>query len=76
MSHNSDFNANINYCWLWKLYCPNKIKLFLWLVTHYRLPTNQHLNSICIVPSPNCYFCGEIETCKHIFMGCVIVEKH
>lgn len=32
-------NITNNFSWFWRLHCPNKIKFFLWLCQHNRIPT-------------------------------------
>ena len=34
------WDSHVDWRWLWKLKCPEKIKLLLWLVFHNALPTN------------------------------------
>ncbi|OIT02668.1 putative ribonuclease h protein, partial [Nicotiana attenuata] len=56
---------------LWKLHIPNKIKNFLWLLTHKRLPTRSFLHSIGLECPQQCHFCGfDKEDIDHIFSQC------
>ncbi|KAK4740426.1 hypothetical protein R3W88_004123 [Solanum pinnatisectum] len=61
-------SGEIDFKWLWKLHCPNKIKHFLWLCQHYRLPTRAYLNSIDV--NKQCQICSTTKTIKHIFLEC------
>lgn len=57
---------------LWKLQLPPKLKFFLWLFTHQRLPTASYLHYLNIAPQPTCKFCNHPnETIFHIFFECV-----
>lgn len=66
--------ANSAYNWIWKLQCPNKIKYFLWLCKHGRLPTCYYLNSIGIEVGEACHICNAPETIQHIFIECPIAK--
>nr|XP_033516803.1 uncharacterized protein LOC117281097 [Nicotiana tomentosiformis] len=64
-------NNRKQFTWVWNQKLPNKIKFFLWLVVHGRLPTSQHLHSRGINLNPFCFFCNkEEETICHIFLRC------
>ncbi|KAK4710440.1 hypothetical protein R3W88_004953 [Solanum pinnatisectum] len=53
-----EYQQNIsNPSWIWSLNCPNKIKFFLWLCHHNRLPTKSYLKSIGIDISDLCNLC-------------------
>lgn len=41
------------FTWIWTLKVPNKIKNFLWLLHHERIPTNKYLYNIGINISPS-----------------------
>lgn len=57
-----------NFKLVWKAQAPNKIKTFLWLMIHYRLPTNSYLKHIGIPISPYCSYCQDLEEdINHIF---------
>lgn len=57
-----------NFRWIWNLRVPNKIKTFIWLLSHDRLLTWAFLNRIGVNCNPACYFCSFIpETSTHIF---------
>lgn len=49
---------------------------FFWLCNHDRLPTCHYLNTIGIEMSPNCYYCGQLKTTKHIFIYYNKVKKY
>lgn len=60
--------------WIWKLRCPNKIKFFLWLSNHGRLPTKVYLHRLSIINDSNCAICNAPETLQHIFFQCPTVQ--
>ena len=49
----------MDWCWLWKLKCPEEIKLFLWLLLHNALPTNVLRFQRGLATSSYCSRCGE-----------------
>ncbi|WMV10355.1 hypothetical protein MTR67_003740 [Solanum verrucosum] len=63
---------NIDFSWIWKMHLPPKLKQFLWLLNHGRLPTSCFLHSINILQSLLCMLCDlrEEETCVHLFLLC------
>lgn len=76
--NNNSSNSNAldhDYKWIWSLQCPNKIKLFLWLRQHNRLPIRNYLNSIGIEINSSCHIRNIPETIKHIFLECKNVRK-
>lgn len=58
-----------NWSWIRKLPIPPKVKSFMWILQHNRLPTQHFLHSIGIIPSNVCQFfhTGQ-ETTTHIFL--------
>lgn len=67
LSHN-------NYNWIWEIPTLRKIRFFLWLCSHNRLPLNSFLHRLNIIPSSTCNICNhEEEDIYHIFFGCPIV---
>lgn len=63
-----------SFDWTWAMHCPNKIRHFLWLCQHNRLPTRAHLNAIGINISNLCHICNKRETIKHI-LECRLTRK-
>jgi len=61
--------------WIWPLHYPNKIKYFIWLCQHKRLPTRKYLHSIGIKIDPLCHICNKMETIEHIFVECYNYRK-
>lgn len=57
------------------LKCSNKLKFFIWLCYHSRLPTKSYLNHIGVVVDPLCPKCHSPETTKHIFLECNRAKK-
>lgn len=82
LNHNAQFTAKSSYLsllppkisssykWIWKLHIPPKIIHFLWLCSHERLPTKQHLHKLTITPTNLCDTCQDIESISHIFVHC------
>ncbi|OIT27443.1 putative ribonuclease h protein, partial [Nicotiana attenuata] len=57
--------------WLWKMQTPNKIKFFIWTLTHRRLPTRALLSSMGINCPTRCHYCNaEQEDIENIFFLC------
>ncbi|CAI0385208.1 unnamed protein product [Linum tenue] len=56
---------------LWRWNGPNRVKLFLWLVTHDRLLTNAERKKRQLTSNDECNFCkDEVETTEHIIRRC------
>lgn len=55
----------------WKLKCPQKIRLFVWLLLHERLPFNTYICHIGIPCSNSCDRCeDDEETILHLLWDC------
>lgn len=55
----------------WRANTSNKIKIFLWLMLHNRLPTNAYLSHIGLsIPSYYHHFQDQEETIDYIFFKC------
>ncbi|OIT30140.1 putative ribonuclease h protein, partial [Nicotiana attenuata] len=62
--------------WLWKLQVPNKIKFFIWSLTHRRLSTRTMLSSMGINCPTLCQYCNAgQEDIDHIFFVCPIAAQ-
>lgn len=59
----------MNYTWLWKLDTLNKIKIFLWVVVHNRLPTSKLLFNRKIIASSLCNICMSEEDMEHMLFN-------
>lgn len=60
-----------NFQWIWHLHIPPKIKFFLWLCCHNRLPTTTYLHRLGITQFPTCFLCHQSEeTIFHILLHC------
>ena len=57
---------------VWKLRCPNKIKLFLWRACREILPTNYRLAARKVSNNDHCGFCGECESSGHTLWDCKV----
>lgn len=55
LTHSTQF-PNL-HGWIWRLNLPPKIKSFLWLISHNRLPTNSYLHRLGILSSNLCTLC-------------------
>jgi len=74
-NHSMIIQNTKDYNWIWSLNCPNKIKYFMWLCNHNRLPTCHYLNSVGINIEPLCVMCSRPETITHIFLHCNNVHQ-
>lgn len=56
---------------IWKLKAPERVKSFLWLAAHERLPTNTHCVKCKVIASDMCSRCGEeAESTLHALRDC------
>lgn len=53
LNHHQVQNSGKDFDWEWGQKLSNKIKYFLWLLTHARLPTTQYLHSRGYEPKPH-----------------------
>lgn len=68
---NQHHSPNSRHKWIWKLKIPPKIKTFLWLCSHGKIPIHQYLYSLGISSEPYCAFCHtKVETLHHLFITC------
>ncbi|KAJ1408699.1 Reverse transcriptase zinc-binding domain [Sesbania bispinosa] len=57
--------------WIWKVKCPQKIKLFLWKACTNSLPVLDNLRKRNITETSDCPICGlQPETIEHGFLSC------
>ncbi|KAH0780378.1 hypothetical protein KY290_006805 [Solanum tuberosum] len=57
--------------WIWNANAPNRIKTFLWLLYHRRLPTNHSLQQKEINVNPKCHYCDyPRKDSNYIFFYC------
>lgn len=62
--------------WVWSLCIPLKIQHLLWLCSHNRLSSNDHLYKLKILTSSACPLCyAPQETITHIFLECHMIKK-
>ncbi|KAK7268860.1 hypothetical protein RIF29_21569 [Crotalaria pallida] len=65
------FDMETYWSWLWKIQCSEKIKVLLWLMLHYAIPTNSLRFSRNLASSPQCSRCGtSLETVLHCVGDC------
>lgn len=70
-------NYSIKFYWIWKLSIHPKIKTFIWLLYHNRLPTRQFLTRLKIITESTCPYCQEAdETLNHLFLSCVNAKRY
>lgn len=62
--------CNKNFTWIWKLHCPAKMKYFIWLLYHNKLPTAYYLQKIGMNVDPVCFYCQQTETLDQILRSC------
>lgn len=62
-------NEGPSFRWIWNLKILNKIKFFIWLMHHNKLPTKSTLHHRGIDINHNCPICGHnSESQQHIFV--------
>lgn len=60
---------------IWHLRCPQKIRSFMWLVAHNRIPVHEILYRVGIGTSPKCPLChNHFETELDHFFQCPVVQ--
>lgn len=70
-SNNQGSSTSKDFMWIWKFNAPKKIKTFLWLLLHKRLPTSIFLNHIGMGVPSTCKQCPtHQEDISHIFFHC------
>lgn len=61
-----------SWTWIWHLAAPEKLKLFIWCIFHYALPTMALLNHRGMAPNSTCPRCQATgETILHCLRDCV-----
>jgi ribonuclease HI len=60
---------------LWKIQCPNRMKIILWRMAHNCLPTGDQLHRRTIPTRYECIFCNRFETLEHCFFRCQYVKE-
>lgn len=69
VNHNDIYQSTFSR--IWKANTPNKIRTFIWLLTHKRLLTSNYLHHIGIDVPTQCYFCNnDVENLSHMFFRC------
>lgn len=67
---------NYDFSWIWSLKTLNKIKFFLWLCSHNKLPCKTYLNRSCLPIDINCSTCHHvIKSPTHFFFDCSITKN-
>ena len=65
-------NKRLNRVWNSKL--PLKLRIFLWQITHNKLPTGGELKKRKWKGNPCCNICNALETTDHIFFSCIVAK--
>lgn len=64
--------AESNWCMIWKLAVPERVRCFMWLMRHERLLTN-YAKSRMGIGSAMCEYCGSVpETVLHAMRDCAL----
>ncbi|KAK4711266.1 hypothetical protein R3W88_005779 [Solanum pinnatisectum] len=72
----SNNKTDYSFQWIWSLNTLHKIKHFLWLCSHNRLPTNSYLHHLGIITDPSCPIChNAVESTTHTLLECHLVKK-
>lgn len=68
---------NISFTWarLLKSKCPLKIKMFIWLSIHNKLPTGGNLFKTHIISSILCSLCRSWDDDVHSFITCLVFDN-
>lgn len=60
-----------SWTWVWKLSCPQKIRVFVWLIMHGRLATNVYRARLGLASDDICPSCSiHSETIQHMLRDC------
>lgn len=65
--------ASVKWDWpfIWRLLLPPKVKTFLWIVYHQKLPTNVQRQKRGLTQAPTCPRCDyPMESIAHLFKDC------
>nr|XP_051200174.1 uncharacterized protein LOC127313744 [Lolium perenne] len=60
---------------LWKIQCPEKMKIVLWRIAQNCLPTGDQLQTRSIPTRYDCVFCNRSENVAHCFLLCHYVKE-
>ncbi|KAE8782662.1 hypothetical protein D1007_43931 [Hordeum vulgare] len=60
---------------LWKVICPQKIHVFLWLCVHNKVLTRDNLEKRRPVENTSCLFCSCKETVQHLLFDCIVARQ-
>lgn len=60
---------------VWKINVPPRLHVFLWLLINNKLLTRDNLNKRQSLEDLTCLFCGEPESCSHLFFECVVARE-
>lgn len=71
LNKNQGWSSTLEWSWIWKLPCPEKIKFLIWLAWHDSTPTVDNLQKRGMSASAFCQRCGkEPETFIHCIRDC------
>lgn len=60
---------------IWNTKISQKLKLFLWKMVSRALPVGENLTARGVLEQPLCAYCGEPESCLHLFFLCKFAKK-
>lgn len=61
---------------IWKIKVPNRVRTFLWLVTHNRIMTNENKVKRGMTESDKCWCCcNTVENEEHVLRHCALAER-
>lgn len=71
LMHGESSMVGVSWSWVWKLWCSQKNRFFVWLVLHGRLVTNEYRVRIGIGSEDMCPSCSaHSETIQHMLRDC------
>nr|GMD84105.1 uncharacterized protein LOC109150807 [Ipomoea batatas] len=78
LSINQQFQQdNINWNLIWKTRLPNRIKFFMWLITHGRIMCNAERKRRHLTASDYCHLCRDVtEDIDHVLRKCPAAMEH
>lgn len=63
--------ASVSWSWIWKIRAPEKVRVFMWLLSHDVLQVNKHRFHCHLASSPTCPHCSHVmEDILHCLRDC------
>lgn len=60
---------------LWKVICPQKNHVFLWLCVYNKVLTRDNIEKRRPVEDSTCLFCENSESVHHLFFECIVAQQ-